>query len=109
MKIFACVVAQDGERTKIDFIAIAEFVVILGRKIPIDTPSNPITLGTHLNGFGNLYPAVLKNANLAVKIEYALVGRRGERHEEQQTCREIFHSTDPNLMSGTLATSSDDF
>ncbi len=107
MKTFGCVVAQYRERLKIDDVAIAELVEILGRKVAVDAATDAVAFGADPDRLRYLDPAVLHYGDVAVEFEDALVGAGQQRQREQQQAGKPSHSTEPSLTSGTLATSSD--
>ena len=102
-------IAQHCKRFQPHPVLVAEPVLVVDGKVSIDTAPDLSTLCAHLDRLGNLDHAVSEHADIAVKLEYAFIGRRRQRHEQQQAGQQVSHSTVPNFASGTLATSSEDF
>ena len=106
--VFAGTVAPHRQDIEVHHVIVTEAVPVLGREIAVDAAPDTIPLGPHANRFGDFDPAILDDHNVAMKIEYAFLARRRQRQQEQAG-EQASHSTDPNLTSGTLAASSDDF
>lgn len=73
MKSLAGVVAKHRKWLDRSLIAIAKWITILGVLIAIDATPDAVALGAHFDRLCYLYPAFDVNANVAVKLEYALV------------------------------------
>ncbi len=106
MKTLGRIVAQYSERLKIDDVAVAQLVEVFGREIAVDSAADAIAFRAHPNDLRYLDPAVLHHGDIAVEFENTLVGAGQYRDRHQQEARELPHSTDPNLTSGTFAASS---
>ena len=108
MPRLALVVPEDGQRLQRDAVIVAQSVLVIHREIPIDATADLLALGTYGDRLGHLEHAILEDADIAMKTEYAFVGGCQYRQTQQEQRGESFHSTAPNLASGTLAASSDD-
>jgi hypothetical protein len=109
MKIFPSVIAQDGHRLIHNFVIVATRIAILRREVTINSAPDSLAFRPDCYCLSDLNPAALKNENIAMEIQNALVGSR-KYWQQKQTCKkQSSHSTFPSLTSGTFATSSEDF